>query len=161
MSWNINIPWSVNCSDTFPRMKFKNRAPTGCRSGPILSTSTISFELHVKVAEEIDVETCSYGKLSEVQMVRDLDLWSGQGHVNIHSTYRTTCMPNHVTVALCSTEIWQFEFRELSTFSEVWTLVIAFLEGKSEIGLRQAVHQVPYYQRQPSLLSSTRKWRRS
>jgi len=36
--------------------------------------STISFELHVKVAEEIDVETCSYGQLSEVQMVRDLDL---------------------------------------------------------------------------------------
>jgi len=66
-------------------MKFKNRAPTGCTPGHILSTSTISFELHVKVAEEIDVETCSYGQLSEVQMVRnlDLDLGSGQGHVNI------------------------------------------------------------------------------
>ena len=75
----------------------------------------------MKVAEEIDVEMCSYGQLSEVQMARDLDLdlGSGQGHVNIHSTYRTTCMPNHVTVALCSTEIWQFEFRELSTFGEV------------------------------------------
>jgi len=31
----------------------------------------------VKVAEEIDVETCSYGQLSEVQMVRDLDLGLG------------------------------------------------------------------------------------
>jgi len=67
-------------------MKFENRAVTGCRPGPILSTSTISFELHAKVAEEIDVETCSYGQLSEVQMVRDLDLnlGSGQGHVNIN-----------------------------------------------------------------------------
>ena len=83
--------------------------------------SSISFELHAKVAELIDVETCSYGQLSEVQMVRDLDLdlGSGQAHVNIHSTYRTTCVPNHVTVALCSTEIWQFEFRELSTFGKV------------------------------------------
>jgi len=61
----------------------------------------------VKVAEEIDVETCSHGQMSEVQMVRDLDLdlGSGQGHVNIRSTYRTTCMPNHVTVVLCSTEM--------------------------------------------------------
>jgi len=67
-------------------MKFENRAVTGCRPGPILSTSTISFELHAKVAEEIDVEMCSYGQLSEVQMVRDLDfnLGSGQGHVNIN-----------------------------------------------------------------------------
>jgi len=152
MSWNIDILWSLKCSDTFPRMKFENRAPTGCRPGRILSTSTISFELHVKVAEEIDVETCSYGQLWEVQMVRDLDLdlGSGQGHVNIHSAHRTTCMPNHVTVVLCSTEIWQFEFRELSTIGEVWTFVIAFLEGNAKIGLRQAVDQVPYYQRQTS-----------
>jgi len=102
-------------------MKFENRAPTGCRSGPILSTSTVSFELHAKVAEEIDLETCSYGQLSEVQMVRDLDLdlVSGQGHVNVHSTCRTTCTRNRVTVALRSNEIWPFEFREISTFCEV------------------------------------------
>jgi len=37
----------------------------------------------VKVAEEIDLEMCSYGQLSEVQMVRDLDLEWGQGHINI------------------------------------------------------------------------------
>jgi len=83
--------------------------------------SSISFELHAKLAEEIDVETCSYGQLSEVQMVRDvhLDLGSGQGHVNIHSPCRTTYTPNHMTVALRSTEIWSFEFREISTFREV------------------------------------------
>ena len=161
MSWNSDIPWSLNCSDTFPRMKFENRAPTGCRPGPILSTSTISFELHVKVAEEIDVEMCSYGQLSEVQMVRDLDpdLGSGQGHVNIHSTHRTTCMPNHVTVASRTTEIWPLEYREIWTYGAVWTLVIAFPEGNSKIGLRQAVVQVPYFHRQSSVLSSTQKRR--
>ena len=95
----------------------------GCRPGPILSKSSISFELHAKVAEEIDLETCSYGQLSEVRMVRDLDLdldpGSGQGHVNIHSTCRATRTPNHVIVALRSTKIWPFEFREISTFGEV------------------------------------------
>ena len=55
--------------------------------------------MHAKVAEEIDLEMCSYGQLSEVQMLCDLDLGSGQGHTNIHSTCRTTSVPNHVTVA--------------------------------------------------------------
>ena len=73
----------------------------------MLSISTVSFELHTKVAEEIYLEMYIYGQLLEVQMVRDLDLdvGSGQGHINIHSTCRTTCRPNHVTVALRSTEI--------------------------------------------------------
>jgi len=77
----------------------------------------MSFELHAKVAEETDVEMCSYGQLSEVQMLRDLDLelGSGQGHINIHSTCRTTSVPNHVTVASRRTEIWPFEFREIWT----------------------------------------------
>jgi len=137
---------------------------TGCRPGPILSPSSISFELHAKVAEEIDLEKCSYGQLSEVQMVcdldLDLDLGSGQGHVNIYSTCRTTCIPNHVTVASRTTEIWPFEFRQISTLDEVWTPMIAFLEGNSKIGLRQAIVQVPYYGHQPSMLSFTPKWRR-
>ena len=62
-----------------------------------------------------------YGQLSEVQMVLDLDLdlGSGQGHINIHSTCRSTCGPNHVTVALHSTEIWPFEFRQISILDEV------------------------------------------
>jgi len=75
------------------------------------------------MAEEIDLETCSYGQLSEVQMVRDLDpdldLGSGQGHGNIHSTCRTTCILNHVTVASRTTDIRPSEFREISTFGEV------------------------------------------
>jgi len=64
--------------------------------------STISFELHAKVAEEIDLEMCSYGQLSEVQkMVRDLDRDLGSGHdrIKIHTTCRTTSVPKHVTVA--------------------------------------------------------------
>jgi len=55
--------------------------------------------------------------------------------------------------------MWPFECREISTFREVCTLVIPFLEGNSKIGLREAVDQVPYCQYQPSVLSSTRKWR--
>jgi len=102
-------------------MKFENRAPTSCRSGPILSTLIISFELHAKVAEEIDLEMCSYGQLSEVQMVHDLDLdlGSGQGHINVHITCRTTSTPKHVTVASRTTEISSFEFCEISTIGEV------------------------------------------
>ena len=75
----------------------------------------------MKVAEEIDLELCSYEQLTEVQMLRDLDLdlRSSQGHVNIHSTCRTTRMPNRVTLASRSTDIWPFEFREISTFDEV------------------------------------------
>ena len=43
------------------------------------------------MAEEIYMEKGIYGPLSEVQMVRDLDLdlGSGQGHTSIHSTSRT------------------------------------------------------------------------
>jgi len=111
-----------------------------------------------KVAEQTDLEMCSYGQLSEVQMLRDLDLGCSQGHMDIHSTCRTSSMPNHETVALRSTKIWPFEFREISTFGEVWTLVIAFLEGNSKIGLRQAADQVPYYHYQASVISFTRKW---
>jgi len=82
--------------------------------------STVSFDLHAKVAET-DLEMCSYGQLSEVQMLRyrDLDLASGQGHISLQSTCRTTSMPKHVTVALRITEIWPFEFREISTIGEV------------------------------------------
>ena len=158
ISWNIDIRGPFNCRDSFHRRKFENRAPTSCRPGPILSPPTISFELHAKWANDIDLEVCSYGQLSEVQML--LDLGSDQGHINIHSTCRTTSTPNHVTVASRITKIWPFEFRQTSTLDEVWTLVIAFLDGNSKIGLRQAVVQVPYYHCQQSLLSSTQKWRR-
>ena len=74
------------------------------------------------MAEEINVEMYIDGQLSEVQMLRDLDLdldlgW-GQGHINIHSTCRTSSTPNHVTVALRSTEIWPFECHQISILDE-------------------------------------------
>jgi len=51
----------------------------------------------------------------EVQMLRnlDLDLGSGQGHID--STCRTSSTPNRVTVASRSTEMWPFECREIWT----------------------------------------------
>ena len=118
----IDIGRSLNSHDSFPRWKFKNRAPTSSSPGRILWPPTISFELHAEMAEEIDLEMCSYGQLSEVQMIRDLDLdlESGQGHVNIHSACRTTCMlTNHVTVVSRTTEIWPFEFRQILILDEV------------------------------------------
>jgi len=137
ISWSIDIPRSLNSCDSFPRWKLENWAPTSCRSGvdQILSLSTVSFELHTKMAEETDVEKCRFQQFSEVQKLSDLGLRSGQGHTNIHSTCRITRLLNHVTVASRITEIWPFEFCEISTFHEVWTLVIAFLEGNLKIGL--------------------------
>jgi len=60
ISWSIDIRRSLNTRDSFPRRKFTNRAPTSCSPGPILSPPTISFELHAKMAEEIDLEKCNF-----------------------------------------------------------------------------------------------------
>jgi len=67
------------------------------------------------------MKMCNYGQLSEVKMVcdLDLDLGSGQGHIDIHSTCRTTSVLKHVTVASRTTEIWPFEFREILTIGKV------------------------------------------
>ena len=83
----------------------------------LCNTEIWPFEME----EEIDLEKCSYGQLSEVQMLRDLDLdlGSGQGHVNVHSTCSTSCMLNHVTVVSRTTEIWPFEFRQILILDEV------------------------------------------
>ena len=101
----------------FVEGNWKIRLPQAVDPGPILSLLTISFDLHTKSGGGV----CSYGQLSEVQMLRDLDLelkWS-QGHIKVHSTCRTSSMPNHVTVASRSMEIWAFEYREISTFGAV------------------------------------------
>jgi len=42
----------------FSEGMFKNRAPTSCRLGPILST--ISFELHTKMANKTGLEKCNF-----------------------------------------------------------------------------------------------------
>ena len=165
VSWNIDIRGTLNCCDSFRKRKFENQAPTSCRSGPILSPPTASFELHASGGGDRrrNVQLWAIVRSSNAQWPwLDLDPGSGQGHVNIHSTSRTTSLPNHVTVASRTTgEIWPFEFREILTFGKVCTVVITFLEGNSKTGLRQAVVQVPYYHHQPSVLSSTQKRQRA
>ena len=56
-------------------------------------------------------------------MVCDLDpdLVSDQGHISMHNTYRTTSIPDHVTLASSNTVIWPFENAVISTFREVWS----------------------------------------
>jgi len=56
ISSNIDIGRSLNSR----RWKFKNRAPTSCSPGPLLWPPTISFELHAEMAEEIDLEKCTF-----------------------------------------------------------------------------------------------------
>ena len=60
ISSNFDIGRSLNSRDSFPRWKFKNRALTSCSTGPILWPTTISFELHAKMAEEINLEKCTF-----------------------------------------------------------------------------------------------------
>jgi len=91
----------------------------------------------------------------------DLDRGSGQGHISMHSTYRTTSILDHVTLASSNTKMWAFESHVISTFHKVWSHMIAYWEENSKIGLRQAVDEDSwYYHNQPSLLSFTPKWRR-
>jgi len=47
--------------------------------------------------------------------------WISQGHISMHSTYRTTSIPNHVTLASSNREIWPFESPVVSIFREVWS----------------------------------------
>jgi len=58
----------MNSRDSFSGRKFKNRAPTSCSPGPILSLTTISFELHAKAAEEIDLEKCNVCKFVSLKL---------------------------------------------------------------------------------------------
>jgi len=70
-----------------------------------------------------------------------LDLGSSQGHISMHNTYRTTSIPNHASLALSNSEIWPFDESPVISifrFFEVWSQVIAYWEGNSKTGLRQA-----------------------
>ena len=70
----MSVPFHLHTLIAFLEGNFENRAPTSCRPGPILSPPTISFELHAKKMEEIDLEICSFRQFSEAQKLRDLDL---------------------------------------------------------------------------------------
>jgi len=49
----------------------------------MLSPSTISFELHAKMAEEINLEKVHFSQLRKLRDL-DLDLGSGRGHIDAH-----------------------------------------------------------------------------
>ena len=70
----MDIGQSLNSRDSFPGRKFKNRAPTSCSAGAILWPRTISFELHAEMAEEIDLEMCTFRNFgSSVTLTLTLD----------------------------------------------------------------------------------------
>ena len=162
MSWNIDILWSLNSVDTFPRKKFENWPPRSHTSGPILSISTVSFELHAKVSEEIYVEMYIYGQLSEVQMVRnlDLDLGSGQGHINIHSTCRTYVLAQPRDCSIMqyrNMAIWMSSNIDIARSLNSHD---SFSRWKFKNRAPTSCSPGPYYGYQPAVLSSTPKWRR-
>jgi len=73
-SCNIDIPQSLNSRDSFLRRKFKNSGPTSYTLGLVLSLSAISFELYVKMAEEIKLEKCNFRNFeSPVTLTLTLD----------------------------------------------------------------------------------------
>ena len=100
---------------------------------------------------------CMASLIFESWKARDLE--SVQGHISMHNTCRTTSTPNHLTVASRTAKIWPLKFREISTFRDVWTLVVAFLEGNSKMGLWKVVDQFAYYHYRTSVSSSMWKWR--
>ena len=73
ISSNIDIGRSLNSRDSFPRWKFKNRAPTRCSPCPVLWPPTINFELHAKMAEEIDLEKCTFRNFGSSVTILTLD----------------------------------------------------------------------------------------
>ena len=52
----------------------------------------------------------------------------------MHNTYRTTGIPDHVTLASSNRETWPFENPVMSTFHEVWSHMIAYWKGNLKIG---------------------------
>jgi len=70
----MDMGQSLNSRDSFPGRKFKNRAPISCSPGPVLSPPTITFELHAKTAEEIDLEKRTFRNFgSSVTLTLTLD----------------------------------------------------------------------------------------
>ena len=91
----MDIGQSLNSRDSFPERKFKNRAPTSCSPGPVLSPPTITFELHAKTAEDIDLEKCTFRNFgSSVTLTLDrvevtLVCISGQGLTTHQITWKS------------------------------------------------------------------------
>jgi len=68
-----------------------------CRLGTILSQSTISFEFHVKMAEEIDLEKCNFRNFrSSVTLTLTLD--HVVSHIGVHIQLRSTYKPTYIEI---------------------------------------------------------------
>jgi len=80
-------------------------------------------------------------RFSVLQKLSDLDLGFCQGKVISACTVHIGLPANPAMwlIASSNMDIWPLEVHVISTFCKVWNHVIAFWEGNSEIGLRQAV----------------------
>jgi len=58
-------------------------------------------------------------QFGEIDKVSDLDPGSGQGHISMRNTYRTTRMLDYVTTVSSSMETWPLVICVISTFREV------------------------------------------
>ena len=92
--WPFEFREISNSRDSFPRRKFKNRAPTSCSPGPMLSTSAISFELQGGGDRRRKVQSSQLRKLRDLDLDLDLDLRSGQGRTDEYMWSRSTRTPN-------------------------------------------------------------------
>jgi len=64
--------WACSCGESWPKTNYS--APISSRPGPILSLTTITFELHAKMVEEIDLEKCNFRNFtSSVTLTLTLD----------------------------------------------------------------------------------------
>ena len=92
-SCNIDIPWRLKSCDSLLRRKFKNRAPTSSRLGPILTlTLTVTVLLLLLMRDTMSVVTsvndmCSVGSVcrcDECASTQGACRWSAC-HVWLHS----------------------------------------------------------------------------
>jgi len=82
MTCNIDIPRSLKFCDSLLRRKFKNRK------------STISFELHARLADEIDLENVQFFGTSKAQWLWPWPWIGSKSYWYAHIRSRSTHIPN-------------------------------------------------------------------
>jgi len=97
ISWNIDIPRSLNSRDSFPRRKFENRVPASCRPGTILSPTNHQFWAPRQNGGGDRPRKVQFSQLRRLCDL-DLDLRSGRGHTGAHIRSRSTHTPNEIEI---------------------------------------------------------------
>jgi len=69
-------------------------------------------------------------QLSELQKNSELDFGSGQRHISIHNTYRTTSIPDHVTNLKQYGCMALWRSCNIDILHSIWSHVIPFWEDK-------------------------------